>query len=310
SPVPSIKKPNGSVPIMNHAKDPRFQLVEKKDMAWKGSPESLKIKNWQDMGLDRDVLDSIRKGLQFARPSQVQAAYISSVLNGDSGSNYICGSQTGSGKTVAFLAPIMHRLKQQEKQAMEDDRLAKSSDSYIVEAMDSAGKTFSSFGNGLGTIRKAKRPRAIVLVPSRQLIDQITQVAKTMAHYSKLRVVGIHSKSKHTRESLESPIDVLVTTPSALLGLMAKDGLALSQLTMLVLDEADSLFDRNFIDETKKIIRLVLDMSAARSRPIAISLFTATLPQTLNAAVDDIPNLVRLTTPTLHHTPTTVHQDF
>jgi superfamily II DNA/RNA helicase len=120
---------------------------------------------------------------------------------------------------------------------------------------------------------------------------------------------------------------VLITTPTTLLALIKEEGLSLSQLTRLTLDEADTLFDRNFMKESQSVIQLVKDISERRGISIPISFFTATLPQTLDTALDgflllfnhryeldfnfiEIPQLIRLTTPSLHHTPSSIHQEF
>ena len=71
--------------------------------------------------------------------------------------------------------------------------------------MDERGRLLIPSHSPLALLRKVKRPRAIILAPSRQLIDQITSVAKKMAHFAKLRVVGLHSKTKHSNELLETP---------------------------------------------------------------------------------------------------------
>lgn len=122
--------------------------------------------------------------------------------------------------------------------------------------------------------------------------------------------IGINSKTKGIATLLENPIDILVTTPSALRMMIRDYDVALTQLTRIVLDEADTLFDRNFLRETNDILEKARDVSSRREHPIPVMMVTATFPQTLNQATKDMPDLIRLTTPTLHSIPTRIHQDF
>lgn len=143
---------------------------------------------WSKMGLEKSVLTAINKGLGFQNASQVQATCIPTALK-EQHRNILLGSQTGSGKTVAYLVPLFHYLKKQEAEAEIAVSNSKAEDFDMIESMDGDGGVTKS--GGLELFRKSKRPRAIVLVPSRQLIDQISSVAKSMTHYSRLRVVGI-----------------------------------------------------------------------------------------------------------------------
>lgn len=207
----------------------------------------------------------------------------------------------------------MHFLKEEEYLA---DLETKDDDLIVQFVADSENVTHAN--HGLAKVRKVKRPRAIILAPSRQLIEQICAVAKQMTHHCRLRVVGMHSKTRHVAELWETPgmfcvyvVDVLVTTPETLSGLVKDYDVSLSMVSRLVFDEADTLFDRSGFEETKKVLDACKVMTKSTKRPIAISLFTATFPKTLERATsDNIPNLVRLTTSTLHSPPSTIKHDF
>lgn len=190
------------------------------------------------------------------------------------------------------------------------------------------------------SLRKIKRPRAIILVPSRHLVHQVTGVAKTMSHFCRLRVVGLHSKTKNAKSTYEeSPIDLLITTPTNLLLLIEQEGFSLSQTTRIVLDEADTLFDKNFLPETTRIIQMVRRMDSlllskksslaynGKSSMTPFHLFTATFPQTLNQTISALFSsadtdgvytssssstsaLIKLTTPSLHRPVKSVHHAF
>lgn len=86
--------------------------------------------------------------------------------------------------------------------------------------------------------------------------------------------------------------------------------MSFSQLTRVVLDEADTLFDSSFLKDTQKIIDLVRSVESSSNVKIPVMMATATFPQTLNQATKSFKGLVRLTTSTLHRTPSKLKQDF
>jgi superfamily II DNA/RNA helicase len=131
------------------------------------------------------------------------------------------------------------------------------------------------------SFRKLKRPRAVILVPSKQLVQQVTEIAKSMSHSARLRVLGMQSKnqSKLTRSEVEdmlkTPIDILICTPGAFAWLsngserVRKDkmsektkpdikrgfGVTLSKCKHLVVDECDTLFDTKQVSEAEEIFQ-------------------------------------------------------
>ncbi|KAJ3324089.1 hypothetical protein HDV06_000630 [Boothiomyces sp. JEL0866] len=269
----------------------KFELVSDKDPEWqKQKPE--KKQAFTEFKLDPDLLDGIKNGLGFHHASQVQQACINTVLEYPD-RNILVGSQTGSGKTLGYLLPIMNELKQQERN---------SPPSELVEHFNDGKSSSLSF-------RKLKRPRAIIFLPSRSLVEQVTKVGKLLSHYCRMRVVGITSRTTRVKELLASPIDVLVTTPTCLLSLVKENDLSLSQTKRIVFDEADTLFDESFNKETVKIIDLKTKVEEIRKLMIPMMMVTATFPQTLNNQTKEF-DLIRLTTPSLHKTPSNLKQSF
>jgi ATP-dependent RNA helicase MRH4, mitochondrial len=112
--------------------------------------------------------------------------------------NILVGSQTGTGKTLGYLLPLFHALKIQETTA--EKPLI---DYQMIESSSATSKYNSN--SPLITARKLKRPRGIILVPSRQLVGQVTNIAKELSYECKMRVVGIHSKTKHLNDLLSAP---------------------------------------------------------------------------------------------------------
>jgi superfamily II DNA/RNA helicase len=281
----------------------KFRLVTEEDQEWNAMEDGQKLR-FESMGLDEEVVSAIRKGLGFVKSSYVQQALISTSLT-EPAAHILCGSQTGTGKTVAYLAPTFHFLKTQERTAVEE---SSPKDIQIVQGRTLTGQIH--WNEGLSTVRKLKRPRALILVPTRTLLLQICKVAKQLSYVCKQRVVGIHSKTKNVDELLDSPLDILVTTPSCVQELIKDYNLSLSECTRVVLDEADTLFDKNFLSDTTDVLDRIESISKNRKRPIPVTMVTATFPQTLNQATKRFGDLIRLTTPSLHKTPKKLHQDF
>ncbi|XP_056318840.1 probable ATP-dependent RNA helicase DDX28 [Danio aesculapii] len=151
-------------------------------------------------------------------PTTVQLQTIPKILKGR---NILCAAETGSGKTLTYLLPIIHRL--QEELLTDSERSI----------------------------------RAVVIVPSRELAEQVTSVARPISGRFGLvvKVVGggrgvgtIKAAFAHGQP------DVLVSTPGALLKALWKRFISLSELNFLVIDEADTMFDDSFAGMLEKIL--------------------------------------------------------
>lgn len=257
------------------------------------------------LGLDPSVVLGIQQGLGFTAPSQIQLAGIEAILSNPD-RHVLCGSQTGSGKTVTYLAPVMHMLKQQEKKVLE----SAASKYQMIEAVSANGKVFGA-SNSLAAIRKLGRPRGIVLVPSRELVSQVTKTAKLVSHYCKLRVVGMHGRTKNISELLTAPIDILVITPSTLLTMIEEKKLSLANTSHIVMDEADTLYDTHYVAEIQPFIQSALKISSSQGKSCSFIMVTATFPRTLEQALEtEFQNVLRITSDTLHKTPSNLKQHF
>jgi len=171
----------------------------------------------------------------FAEPTPVQSAAIPAILRGGD----VCvTAQTGSGKTAAFILPLLERL-----------------------AASPSG---------------SPRPvRALVLVPTHELATQIAEAARSFARHLEApprTLVAIGGVSINPQLiSLRGGADLVVATPGRLLDLVERNGLHLRLLQVLVLDEADRLFSLGFADELARVLELV--PTACQHL-----LFSATLP--------------------------------
>ena len=344
------------------------------------SPSSLKefqakIKSasFESMGLRPEIMEALKSCFNHRRPlrpTPVQALGIpasldlAEVVHRDASSNsegpdekgitkttsssmktLLIGAETGSGKTIAYLVPIIQRLRSQEEQ-----HTPATAASTPIEPNHPLPVTSPFLTH---PIRKPRHPRALILVPSRDLVSQITRVAKSLcAHHARLTVVGLHGRLSpstrilHRLQSTSNPVDILVTTPQALITYSRRgaDGartlkgvLSLTHVTDVVVDEADTMLDEGFRSELMQILNPLFPSHSSPSTSSSsispssassmsskveyqikgpsveprITYITATLPMSLLRHVNALhPNHQRITTPTLHRTSPQLRQTF
>jgi superfamily II DNA/RNA helicase len=153
------------------------------------------------------------------------------------------------------------------------------------------------------SVRRLRRPRAVVLLPSRELVVQTQLMAKRMSHIAKFRSLAVtHTTLKTMGRSLNMPIDLVIATPAALLTHVEQRALSLEATRYLVIDEADTLFARGFVDDTFEVIHRMRETAELRGdHAWQLVAVTATLPKTVNVMLArDFPRMVRVTTPSLH----------
>ncbi|MDP1531668.1 DEAD/DEAH box helicase [Rhodoferax sp.] len=159
----------------------------------------------------------------YETPTPIQAQAIPVVLEGH---DLLGGAQTGTGKTAAFVLPMLNKLSTEEAPR-------------------------SKFG-GVAV-------RALVLTPTRELAAQVEESVQTYGKYLELTSVaifgGVGMNPQISR--LKKGVDILVATPGRLLDLMQQGMVDLSQVQMLVLDEADRMLDMGFIHDVKKVLAAV-----------------------------------------------------
>jgi len=126
-------------------------------------------------------------------------------------------------------------------------------------------------------------PRGLVLVPGRELGEQVAKVLKSLTHSTRLRVrsaIG-GSKKKIAKQSVSSNFEILVATPGRLTQLLRSGELKLSDVRTLIFDEADQMIDPGFLPVARQILK-------ACPREVQLVMFSATLPGALDAVVDSL----------------------
>lgn len=189
--------------------------------------------------------------LKYTHSTPVQAACIPEILKNK---DIIATAQTGTGKTAAFMLPILHKL-----------------------ALSS---------------QKSNKARVLILAPTRELAMQINKAADQYGKFlrgngsSGFAVVSLLGGMPYFPQikSLSRPVDIIVATPGRLLDHMEEGRVDLSKIEVLVLDEADRMLDMGFQDDVKKIAK------ASSSETRQTLLFSAT---TDDKVVTSIKNLLR-----------------
>jgi ATP-dependent RNA helicase RhlE len=175
--------------------------------------------SFSDLGLLPELLRAVAdKG--YDTPSPIQTQAIPAVLTGR---DVLAGAQTGTGKTASFVLPILQRL-----------------------AADTAHGT-------------SRAPRALVLTPTRELAAQVAESSRNYGKYLQLHTYQVFGGVSINPQisNLRSGCDVLVATPGRLLDLAQQRAVDLSKIQVLVLDEADRMLDMGFINDIRKIIKLL-----------------------------------------------------
>ncbi len=204
--------------------------------------------SFSDFKLNKQLLNAVADA-GFENPTAVQQKSIPLIL---SGHDLMGVAQTGTGKTAAYLLPLLMKIK---------------------------------FAEG-------EFPRALILVPTRELVSQVNDHAKQFAKYTDLRIVSLSGGvgTKAQKEQLENGADIIIATPGRLLELYFSGDLILKKLQMVVMDEAERLLDMGF----KKQINSILDVIPRKRQNI---LFSATMSDNVKAVADnflDMPMMVNI----------------
>ena len=189
---------------------------------------------FSDLHLLRNIQQALtEEGYEAPTPIQQQAIPIIK-----EGSDLVGCAQTGTGKTAAFAIPIIHQIHP------------------IV-----------------GSAKKRKNIRALVITPTRELAIQIQESFSTYGRYTNIVAAVIYGGVSQVQQvdQLKHGVDVLIATPGRLLDLHKQGHINLDHLHHLVLDEADLMLDMGFINDVKKIIKLTPNNRQTL-------LFSATMP--------------------------------
>jgi superfamily II DNA/RNA helicase len=180
------------------------------------------------------------KATGYSTPTQIQAKAIPKIMQGH---DLVGLAQTGTGKTAAFLLPILHRLMHGHR----------------------------------------KRLRALIIAPTRELAEQIHQTIEALGAKTGLQSVTVYGGVGMKRQvHLLKSADIVVACPGRLIDHIQRQTVDLSSLEVLVLDEADQMFDMGFLPDIRRILKHL-----PRTRRQTL-LFSATMPKQIRHLADEI----------------------
>lgn len=202
---------------------------------------------FSDFGLLHSLLSTL-KDQRIHKPTEIQSQVIPLMMSGQS---VVGVSETGSGKTLTYALPILHALKNLE---LENKSI-----------VDTAA------------------PRAIIMVPTRELGEQVGKVFKTFTHTTRLRVrMALGGMAfEQVRRNVEGSFEILLATPGRLAQLLGQELLFLHDVRMLVFDEADQMLDQGFLPDSDAIV-------ASCPEHIQLALFSATISKTVQDLINSL----------------------
>ena len=175
------------------------------------------MKTFEDLNISTPLLRAIEE-LGIETPTPIQSEVFSVIL---SGKDVVGIAQTGTGKTFAYLLPLLRDLK------------------------------FSQQIN----------PRILILVPTRELVLQVVEQVKSLITYTNIRVLGVYGGTNINTQALAAAegMDVLVATPGRLYDLVLNGALKIKEVKKLVIDEVDVMLDLGFRYQLTNIFDLLPD---------------------------------------------------
>jgi len=185
-------------------------------------------------------IESGVEDLGYTEPTEIQIQAIPYIMQGRDVTGL---AQTGTGKTAAFVLPILQRLMK----------------------------------------RRAKHIRTLVIAPTRELAEQIHEAFQDLGRHTGLKSAAVYGgvDRKAQIRKIREGADIVVACPGRLLDLMEQSVIKLSRLEVLVIDEADRMFDMGFLPDVRRIIRRI----PAERQTL---LFSATMPDDVRALAEEI----------------------
>eukprot|EP00586_Coscinodiscus_wailesii_P019450 CAMPEP_0172500588 /NCGR_PEP_ID=MMETSP1066-20121228/140448_1 /TAXON_ID=671091 /ORGANISM="Coscinodiscus wailesii, Strain CCMP2513" /LENGTH=536 /DNA_ID=CAMNT_0013274903 /DNA_START=194 /DNA_END=1801 /DNA_ORIENTATION=- len=211
--------------------------------------------SWNKLGLTSDLVTALEDNLRLRHPTPIQQMAIPAIMSGysrlkatataadddddDDATTHFqsvaFAAATGSGKTLAYLLPLIQSLKSDELLTPDDNALSK--------------------------LRRPRRPRALILAPTRELATQILSVVKSLSHSCKISSEGLigGTDAGSQRKRLEHrPVDVLVATPGRLVKHRDAGHVFLGSVKHVVIDEVDTMLEQGFQADVCSVLHPML----------------------------------------------------
>ena len=258
---------------------------------------------FERMGLAAELIAAVRD-LGFTEPTTVQSKTVPMAMAAnDDAARFIdlmVSSQTGSGKTAAFLLPVLHTLIQQKAQAEANER-AEFDKAVAAAAANGEAPPKRPKRKDPTSSRnfKAATPGALIVCPTRELAQQVAHDAIGLVQHCRgLRIANIVGGMPYQLQIAKlQNADLVVATPGRLLDLQRSMQIKLEQVQFLVVDEADRMLDLGFSDDLAEINQLTI----ARKQTMMFSATFAPRIQQLAARVMREPQRVTIDSPQEKH---------
>lgn len=221
--------------------------------------ERTDLTQFSDLGLAEPILHAV-SGEGYSTATPIQGQVIPAML---AGHDVLGIAQTGTGKTAAFVLPLLHALALEKAELKQGELTDKRVHKAFVP-------------------RKPKTAKALILVPTRELAQQISVAVKTYGRNLK-PVVGVivgGASASVQAKAMADGVDILVATPGRLEDHMRSGAVRLHSTDLVVLDEADQMLDMGFIPAMRRILGAV-------ASPRQTVLLSATMPKPLAALAKD-----------------------
>lgn len=227
---------------------------------------------FSDLGLDPRLLQAIAIQ-QYQTPTIVQSKVIPLVLNGQ---DVLAKAKTGSGKTAAYLLPVLHGILRRKQVCFVS--------SVSTAAEISSGLCFCVSASDLYQTDSTAYTAALVLVPTRELADQVLRNVEQLSAFCSKDIQAIKLTDQVSeavqRSVLSSGPDIVISTPARAWQNIDNGALSVESLTHLVLDEADLVLSYGYDDDLQNV-----------SRSIPKGLQTILMSATLTTDVDTVQGL-------------------
>jgi ATP-dependent RNA helicase RhlE len=195
--------------------------------------------NFESFNLNPKVMSGVR-AQGYTEPTPIQLQSIPLIMQGR---DVIGQAQTGTGKTAAFVLPVLHRL--------------------INSPRGQVG--------------------ALIVSPTRELAEQTCDTINVLARYTGLRCMSIYGGvgMELQNRTLRRGVEIIVACPGRLLDHLMKGTVDLSHVEVLIIDEADRMFDMGFAPDIRNIVRCL-------TKPRQTLLFSATMPEDIRRLVQEV----------------------
>ncbi|KAI8600192.1 ATP-dependent RNA helicase DED1 [Dissophora ornata] len=236
-----------------------FNNYDRISVSCKGGPETYTpLGNFEDAKFHPSILDNVQR-MNYISPTPIQKNAIPLIMTGY---DLLACAQTGSGKTAAFLLPVLSKIV---------TKLTRDSTSTTVRP---------------GARRQKASPKALIILPTRELAIQIFDEARRFTYKTRVRPVVIYggAEMRVQKEQLAHGCDILIATPGRLMDAMERGAVALDQVRSLVLDEADRILDMGFEDTIRRIL---FSSDLPRDEGLHTMMFSATFPSQIQVLARD-----------------------